>query len=240
MSPVLDDVVDVNVSRAMGLTAWARFARHSRHVTRAGGLERWPSPTTIGGEPPHAKFLGDVLNGTTAVHVLVRLLWRRKSCVWWNFAVFFLTRLACRASLGSLHSYAKPVFGENGEVLDGGEPLNGGLTEYYQDLIYVGAFWLGAGFRLVLVDDARRAWRCDVHGRHEASHSLYDDRPRAEDDGEREETRERRRKRERANARKATATSDEREVCQLRRCTVLQYDAPFRFRCRAILGCRAA
>jgi len=144
------------------------------------------------------KFLGDVLNVTTAVHALVRLLWRRKSCAWWNFAVFFLTQLACRASLGSLHSYAKPVFGEHGEV------LNGGLTEYYQDLIYVGAFSLAAS---TLSD---WCWLTMLVVPGVVTYMVvtklvipFMNRPREEDEGEREETKEEKRRRERAERRKA-------------------------------------
>ena len=86
------------------------------------------------------KFLSDVLNGAMALHVVVRVVLRWKSVRLFHLCVFVVTALACRASLGSLRAYAKPTFGENGEVLDGGESLSGGLTEYYQDLIYVGAF----------------------------------------------------------------------------------------------------
>ena len=169
----------------------------SRTMAKSGAKRRLEDNRT------RLKFLGDVLNGTTAVHVLVRLLWRRKSCVWWNFAVFFLTQLACRASLGSLHSYAKPVFGENGEVLDGGESLNGGLTEYYQDLIYVGAFSLAAStfsdwfWLTMLVVPGVVTYMVVTK-----LVIPFMNRPRAEDDGEREETREEKRRRERAERRK--------------------------------------
>jgi hypothetical protein len=53
--------------------------------------------------------------------------------------LFALVACADYVSLNSLRSWAKPTFAANGELLDGGESLSGGLTEYYQDLIYVSA-----------------------------------------------------------------------------------------------------
>lgn len=88
------------------------------------------------------EFLSRAVNVPVGAHFLLRLIVRRKSAVWWHWMLFLITAFASRLSFTSLQSWAKPSFGPNGELLDGGESLSGGLTEYYQDLIYVSAFAL--------------------------------------------------------------------------------------------------
>uniref|UniRef100_A0A7S0PLY3 Transmembrane protein 208 n=1 Tax=Ostreococcus mediterraneus TaxID=1486918 RepID=A0A7S0PLY3_9CHLO len=90
------------------------------------------------------KLLASVLNYTTVFHVVVRLCVRYKTAKKWNVVFFACTLLACRTSLTSLRSFAAPTYDADGELIDGGGSLRGGLTEYYQDLIYVGAFALTA------------------------------------------------------------------------------------------------
>ena len=150
------------------------------------------------------KFLSDVLNGAMALHVVVRVVFRWKSVRLFHLCVFVVTALACRASLGSLPAYAKPTFGENGEVLDGGESLSGGLTEYYQDLIYVGAFAMATSTY------SDRFWLVTLIVPLVAGYMIvtkfvlpYVFAPRAEENEEREETKEEKRRRERSERRKA-------------------------------------
>ena len=150
------------------------------------------------------KFLSDVLNGAMALHVVVRVVFRWKSVRLFHLCVFAVTALACRASLGSLRAYPKPTFGENGEVLDGGESLSGGLTEYYQDLIYVGAFAMATSTY------SDRFWLVTLIVPLVAGYMIvtkfvlpYVFAPRAEENEEREETKEEKRRRERSERRKA-------------------------------------
>ena len=89
-------------------------------------------------------------------------------------------------------------------MLDGGESLSGGLTEYYQDLIYVGAFAMATSTY------SDRFWLVTLIVPLVAGYMIvtkfvlpYVFAPRAEENEEREETKEEKRRRERSERRKA-------------------------------------
>lgn len=148
------------------------------------------------------KRLSTTINAAIAFHVVVRVLLRRRSVTKWKLFLALFTALVSRWSLRSLESYAKPTFGENGEVLDGGESLRGGLTEYYQDLIYVGAF------ALVATTYSDKFWWVTLIVPGIATYMIvtkfvlpYMLAPREAEEAERKETREEKKRRERSERR---------------------------------------
>lgn len=146
--------------------------------------------------------LSRALTWSCVAHVLVRVIARRRTMSAWRAVLAAVTALACRWSLVSLERYARPTYGENGELLDGGESLRGGLTEYYQDLIYVGSFALGTTtysdrfWLVMLVVPGVLTWLIVTK-----LVIPYVYAPRTEEAGERKETKEEKRRRERSEKR---------------------------------------
>ena len=88
------------------------------------------------------RALTTTLRASCAFHCVVRFGIRYGATRARHVVAFACTALAMHASLKSLRAYAAPTRNENGEIVDGGGSLKGGMVEYYQDLIYVGAFAL--------------------------------------------------------------------------------------------------
>ena len=76
-------------------------------------------------------------------HVGVRFVLRRATTPWWNYALFLLVTGASVFCYTSLASIASPTFdAKSGELIDGGADISGGMSEYYQDIVYVSIFVL--------------------------------------------------------------------------------------------------
>jgi len=145
------------------------------------------------------------LNYAAVFHVVVRWCLRFRTVSKWHVAAFVVTLLSCRASLASLRSFAAPTYDADGELLDGGGSLRGGLTEYYQDLIYVGAFalttstysdWFWMSMLIIPVVGGYLIITKLVL-------PFMSMRKQASEAGEREETKEEKRRRERSQRRQA-------------------------------------
>lgn len=72
---------------------------------------------------------------------MVRLVWHRDTARFKHYAVYSLTSLVSVLCYRGIAAMARPAYGPNGELVDGGADLSlGGTLEYLHDVLYVTAF----------------------------------------------------------------------------------------------------
>eukprot|EP00898_Chlorokybus_atmophyticus_P001526 jgi/Chlat1/2374/Chrsp17S02638 len=79
--------------------------------------------------------------GASALHAVLRLAVFGRTAGWFQYALFALACAAHWFCYSQLAIFAAPVYGSDGELVDGGADLSmGGMCEYYHDIIYITAF----------------------------------------------------------------------------------------------------
>lgn len=75
------------------------------------------------------------------MYVGLRLGWFRSTAGWKHYLAYLLTSAVSALCYRSISSMAKPTYGPNGELLDGGADLSmGGTLEYLHDVLYITVF----------------------------------------------------------------------------------------------------
>ncbi|KAG2660416.1 transmembrane protein 208 homolog [Panicum virgatum] len=78
---------------------------------------------------------------SNAIYIVVRMAIMHSSFTWKHWIGLMLTSAAYFLPYKQLASMAKPVYSDNGELLDGGFDLStGGICEYLYDVIYITVF----------------------------------------------------------------------------------------------------
>ncbi|OEL26909.1 hypothetical protein BAE44_0012076 [Dichanthelium oligosanthes] len=78
---------------------------------------------------------------SNAIYIVVRMGIMHSSFTWKHWIGLVVTSAAYFLSYKQLASMAKPVYSDNGELLDGGFDLRtGGICEYLYDMIYITVF----------------------------------------------------------------------------------------------------
>ncbi|EES05756.1 hypothetical protein BDA96_04G307600 [Sorghum bicolor] len=78
---------------------------------------------------------------SNAIYIVVRMAIMHSSFTWKHWIGLMVTSAAYFLPYKQLASMAKPVYSDNGELLDGGFDLStGGVCEYLYDVIYITVF----------------------------------------------------------------------------------------------------
>ncbi|CAL1415026.1 unnamed protein product [Linum trigynum] len=89
----------------------------------------------------HMANLLRIIIACNAIYVVVRLLIFHSSFSWKHWIGLTLTSLAYYLPYQQLASMAKPSYGDDGELFDGGFDMStGGICGYLHDVIYITSF----------------------------------------------------------------------------------------------------
>mmetsp|Transcript_6392 Transcript_6392/g.39879 ORF Transcript_6392/g.39879 Transcript_6392/m.39879 type:complete len:175 (-) Transcript_6392:1040-1564(-) len=78
---------------------------------------------------------------SSVVYVGLRLGWFHNTAGWKHYLGYLITSAISALCYRSISSMAKPTYGPNGELLDGGADLSmGGTLEYLHDVLYITVF----------------------------------------------------------------------------------------------------
>eukprot|EP00884_Botryococcus_braunii_P006696 jgi/Botrbrau1/16027/Bobra.7_2s0002.1 len=86
------------------------------------------------------RLLQIIITVANVIQVPLRFGLRRSTVSVGNYVLLGLTSLVYAATYGGISSAARPTYGENGELIDGGNDLkHGGVLSAYHDLLYLTA-----------------------------------------------------------------------------------------------------
>jgi hypothetical protein len=84
------------------------------------------------------KLLQYIIFISVALYSVVNLYLNKSSATWWTWTGFILCLVVYGITYSGIAAFAKPVFDERGELIDGGADLNmKGMCSYYHDFLYV-------------------------------------------------------------------------------------------------------
>ncbi|KDP38744.1 hypothetical protein JCGZ_04097 [Jatropha curcas] len=89
----------------------------------------------------HMAKLRHLIIACNVIYVLVRMLIFHASFTWKHWVGLVLTSLAYFLPYQQLAAMAKPAYGDDGDLLDGGFDMStGGICGYLHDVIYITSF----------------------------------------------------------------------------------------------------